>query len=78
MLPLPSDAVALPGETAVAAEAVVVDFDIAASDFGGSEGAAATKRAERSVGDGGGNVSPNAVLDREGDEDKGPESWQRG
>ena len=49
---LPSDAAALCGETAVAAE-VVVDLDVVAAYLGGSEGAAATEQAERTVGDGG-------------------------
>ena len=62
----------------VAAEAVV-DFDIAASGLGGSEGAAATEQAERSVGDGCGNVTPIAVPDHEADEekDKGPEAGSK-
>ena len=72
VLPLSSDAAALPGETVVSAE---VDFDIASADLGGSEGAAATEQAERTVGDVGGNVTPTAVPDHEAEEeeDKGPE-----
>ena len=62
MPPLPSDAAAFPGETVVAAKAVV-NFDIATAGLGGSEGAAATDQTERTVGDGGGNVTPTAVTD---------------
>ena len=43
--PLPSDVAVFPGETVVAAEAVV-DLDIAAEDLAGSAGAAATVQAE--------------------------------
>ena len=59
----------------VAAEAVV-HFDIAAAGLGGSEGEAAKEQAERSVDDGGGNVTHTAVPDHEADEEKnkGPEA----
>ena len=50
-------------KTVLAAEAVV-DFDIAAADLGGSEGAVATDQAERTVGDCGGNVTPIMKLTR--------------
>ena len=56
----------------------VVDCVIVVADLGGSEGA--VEQAERTVGDGGGNVTPTAVPDHEADEekDKGVGGWQRG
>ena len=55
----------------------MVDFDIAAADLGGSEGAAATNETERTVGDCGGNVTPTAVTDHEADEGK-DNGWEVG
>ena len=45
--------------------------DIAASDLGDSEGAAATEQAERTVGHGGGKVTPTEVPDHEDVLEKG-------
>ena len=46
----------------------VVDCVIVVADLGGPEGA--VEQAERTVGDGGGNVTPTAVPDHEADEER--------